>query len=215
MTASNVDLIGWCRAVLVALGIGIDPSEEYLVGPLAWAYAEGGWSANDATYNAWNTTLPAPGSHAINAVGVQAYPTLATGVAATVSTLRNPPGRYAAVLEALAGGTPDALARAVGASPWGTPTSTILASIPHARAVLGVNPAPPPTTPEVPTMTNDAFIRWAYRFTLYREVDPAGYEANMEWLAGGGSRGKVIENLQDSPEGVAAIAAQRKALGLA
>ena len=75
---------------------------------------------------------------------------------------------------------------------------------------------PPPitTTPEVPTMTNAAFVRWAYRFTLYREVDPAGYTANMNWLAAGGSRAQVIENLQDSAEGVAAIAAQRKSLGL-
>ena len=212
MTATTGELVGWCKAVLSALGY--PSTNAHAVGPLAWAYAEGGWSQNAAEYNCWNSTLKWPGSSTINGAGVQAYPSLTAGVDATIATLHG--GIYAGILTQLANGTPDLLAVAVGQSRWGTPTATIQACIPRATSVLAIpSPVPPaPPTPEVPTMTDGAVIRWAYRFTLYREVDQAGYDANLAFLKGGGSRTQVLANLQDSTEGKAAIAAQRKALGL-
>jgi len=77
-----------------------------------------------------------------------------------------------------------------------------------------VTPPIPPPVPSLDEMANDEYIRWAYRFFLIREVDPVGFSSWMEFLSKGGTRGQLVESLQDSPEGVAVIAAQRKALGL-
>jgi len=84
-----------------------------------WERAEGGNWGNSASANPLNTTLPEPGSHAINAVGVQAYTSWPEGFTATVATLSN--GDYPGILAALrAGDNAQAVAGAVGASPWGT-----------------------------------------------------------------------------------------------
>ena len=85
----------------------------------AWEAAEGGAWQNSASGNPLNTTMPEPGSSAINSAGVQAYPSWQEGFAATVATLNN--GDYPGILAALrAGDSAQAVADAVGASPWGT-----------------------------------------------------------------------------------------------
>ena len=216
MTATTAEVIGWCRGVLSSLGFTTEPA--HLIGPVAWAYAEGGWSANAAAYNCWNTTLTMPGSVPINSVDVQAYRTISSGISATVETLRN--GYYSLVITALAGGTPDRLAVAVGASPWGTSAAGILACIPRATAALVIPapppvPAPPPSTfLEALAMTTGAMVRFLYRFLYYREADPDGFAAQVAFLKGGGTLTELIANMQDAPEGRACIAAQRKVLAL-
>ena len=107
----------WGRALLAQLGDQATPENVRAV--VAWERAEGGHWANSARYNPLNTTLPMPGSWAVNAVGVQAYRTWGDGLRATVITLEN--GLYGAVLSLLhGGGCAPCVAEAVGASPWGT-----------------------------------------------------------------------------------------------
>ena len=111
---------------------------------VTWEAAEGGNWKNGATCNPLNTTMPAPGSHAVNAVGVQAYPNWATGLEATIRTLVN--GDYGGVLAALRGGCScSGLAVAVGASPWGT------GDFSADCAEISPPPPPPPPAP-VPTV---------------------------------------------------------------
>jgi hypothetical protein len=106
-----------------------------LISLVAWETAEGGGFGNVAAYNPLNTTLPAEGSHGINGVNVQAYPSYNTGLAATLETLQN--GDYASVVQALSQGfVPSTVAQIVGDSPWGTPARLIVECIPAAaRAV--------------------------------------------------------------------------------
>lgn len=85
----------------------------------AWESAEGGNWANSAHANPLDTTEREPGSHAINSVGVQAYTSWRSGLAATATTILN--GRYPGILSALrAGDDAQAVANAVANSPWGT-----------------------------------------------------------------------------------------------
>jgi hypothetical protein len=86
---------------------------------LAWEAAEGGHWNNTAAYNPLNSTMPEPGSSPMNPVGVQSYTSWGEGLRATVDTLNN--GNYGGILAALtAGDDAQAVADAVGASPWGT-----------------------------------------------------------------------------------------------
>lgn len=85
----------------------------------------------------------------------------------------------------------------------------------------GIDPAPSPSTPTIPSelfamlASDPGFaVRYLYRFALCREVDGAGFTANVNWLNAGGDLNTVLTNLQDSAEGQAVIAAQRKLLGL-
>ena len=64
--------------------------------------------------------------------------------------------------------------------------------------------------------TDPAFaVRYLYRFALHREVDPQSFTNDVNYLNGGGTLNQLLANLQDSPEGQAVIAAERKAMGLA
>lgn len=106
-----------------------------------------------------------------------------------------------------------------GLHAWGTYDSGVfgryLENPPPTPIPWGGSPSPMPgPVPPLDEMTNDEYIRWAYRLLLVREVDPAGFSSWMEFLSKGGTRGQLVQALQDSPEGVAVIAAQRKALGL-
>jgi hypothetical protein len=113
----------WAVALLAADHLPVTACNVAAV--TAWENAEGGSWGNSAAANPLNTTMPEPGSHAINAAGVQAYPSWPVGFTATVATLNN--GDYPGILGALrAGDDAGAVAAAVGASPWGTggfPTS--------------------------------------------------------------------------------------------
>jgi len=101
-------------------GINAPTTDPNVVGMLAWDMAEG----RTAMFNLLDTTLktadstPLPG----NSAGVQEYPNWDAGVNATVQTLQN----YGGILTALRQQQgPQALAKAVGASPWGTSGSLI------------------------------------------------------------------------------------------
>jgi hypothetical protein len=104
-------------ATAVLARLGIIPNGGNVAAIVAWERAEGGWAHN----NPLNTTLPEPGASDLpgNAAHVKVYATMDVGVAATASVLTEQP--YAAVASALAGNDPYAIARAVAASPWGTP----------------------------------------------------------------------------------------------
>ena len=108
--------------------------------------------------------------------------------------------------------------RSQGLSAWGTYDSGAYRRYfldPAPTPIPWGSPTPSPTpVPPLDEMTNDEYIRWAYRLLLVREVDPQGFTDWMNFLSKGGTRGQLVQSLQDSPEGVAVIAAQRKALGL-
>lgn len=85
-----------------------------------WEAAEGGATNNTATWNPISTTQREPGSKSINSVGVQAYPSMSEGLAATVTTLQN--GMYPGIAKSFMSpsnsiGQNEA---AIVASPWGT-----------------------------------------------------------------------------------------------
>lgn len=61
----------------------------------------------------------------------------------------------------------------------------------------------------------DFAVRFLYRFCLHREADAAGFATYVNALNAGSSLNEVMAQIQDSPEGIAVIAAERKALGLA
>lgn len=63
-------------------------------------------------------------------------------------------------------------------------------------------------------VTNDWLIRNCYRVVLHREVDGAGYTTWAEFLSGGGDAGEMWAKVQDSAEGQAVLAAERRSLGL-
>jgi hypothetical protein len=86
-----------------------------------------------------------------------------------------------------------------------------------------ITPPPPPGPAHTTTILEELFdmpsdngfaVRYCYRIALHREVDPAGFTANVNWLNAGGSLNDVLAHLQDSAEGQAAIAAERKVLGI-
>lgn len=110
--------LDFANAFLDQLGVPDSPSNvEAIVG---WEEAEGGNWENDARFNPLDTTYVLDGSSPVNQVGVQAYSSWAIGIQATILTIDN--GLYPGILAALAKGDDAvAVARAVGASPWGTP----------------------------------------------------------------------------------------------
>lgn len=57
-------------------------------------------------------------------------------------------------------------------------------------------------------------VRYLYRVCLHREADASGFSTNVNFLNSGGTLNQVMTNLQDSAEGQAVIAAERKSLGL-
>ncbi|NLE22345.1 MAG: hypothetical protein GX624_06165 [Actinobacteria bacterium] len=109
--------ITWARALLVALRFPV--TADNVAAITAWEMAEGGHWYNTAYYNPLNTTQSMPGATVFNSVGVKAYTSWKQGLQATIITLKN--GYYGGILDALRrGNDAEAVARAVGASPWGT-----------------------------------------------------------------------------------------------
>src|SRR5450755_4731323 len=107
----------WAAALLSAGGW--PQTSCNLAAVTGWEQAEGGQWHNSAAFNPLDTTMPEPGSWGINSVNVQAYPSWQAGFTATLTTLGN--GNYAPILSALrSGGSAQAVAGAVAASPWGT-----------------------------------------------------------------------------------------------
>ena len=107
----------WAKALLVAMRLPV--TADNVAAIAAWEMAEGGHWYNTAYYNPLNTTQSMPGATVFNWVGVKAYTSWKQGLEATCITLKN--GYYEGILEALRrGNDAAAVARAVGASPWGT-----------------------------------------------------------------------------------------------
>lgn len=107
----------WAKALLVAMRFPV--TADNVAAVTAWEMAEGGHWYNTAYFNPLNTTQSMPGATVFNSVGVKAYTSWKQGLEATVKTLRN--GYYGAIIAALRrGNDAEAVARAVGASPWGT-----------------------------------------------------------------------------------------------
>lgn len=95
----------WAARILS--GLQTTPAASTLNAVVAWIAFEHGWHWTGAGNNPLNTTQDMPGSTAINAVGVKAYPDEGTGLTATLDTLNN--GRYGAIIDALRAGDVSAL----------------------------------------------------------------------------------------------------------
>jgi len=97
---------------------------------------------------------------------------------------------------------------------WGghpCPGPIRLAQVPLMIAAAG---PPPPLPSGDMAITNDWLIRNCYRTVLHREVDGGGYATWKTFLDGGGDPGEMWAKIQDSAEGVAALAAERNLLKL-
>lgn len=104
--------------------------------------------------------------------------------------------------------------------------SVILQGWVPGRAIAPPAPLPPTPPPSgKPTIvpedlfsmlaSDPAFaVRFLYRICFHREADAGGYTTFQEQLAAGKSLDWVMAQMQDSAEGKAAIAAERKLLGL-
>ena len=123
------------QAILAGIGAPVTPGGVAIL--VAWQACEGGPATR---HNPLNTTLPMPGSFAINSQGVQAYPTEAEGITATVQTLQN--GLYPQIVSALRSGQPAAFLDAQGEiQTWGTDPQCIAQRLgmplPGSGGVLG------------------------------------------------------------------------------
>lgn len=116
----------WASALLGRLGIKqTTGAVQALVG---WAKAEGGNWNNDAKFNPLNTNQSEPGAGNTGSQGnIKVYQSWDQGLDATVATLKN--GRYGGIIQGLKSGDPNAVASAIGASPWGTSGSLVRSTI--------------------------------------------------------------------------------------
>lgn len=154
----------WANTTL--RGLGITPNATNVTALRLWHDAEGNNAPNEG-YNWLNTTVPMKGSHTLpgNTAGVQVYPTYATGVAATVKSLRG--SYYTGVLRALStraatqtvGVNRHVLAKvfdAINSSPWdgkwnSTPVRAHYPSTMYRYLNTGKLPAGTSTTPHYQT----------------------------------------------------------------
>jgi hypothetical protein len=98
MTRGVRDVAPFISELIAALGGHPTPATVRALE--TWQRMEGGSTNNPDTYNFLNTTLRVPGSHGTgNVAGVQAYPDFATGLRATIATLRN--GYYDPIIQAI------------------------------------------------------------------------------------------------------------------
>ncbi len=82
------------------------------------------------------------------------------------------------------------------------------------QTFFGIHSVPSFMEVLMPVSDPNFAVRFLYRFCLHREVDPVGEAHYVGVLNQGGSLDSVMASLQDSPEGQAVIAAERKSLGL-
>lgn len=123
----------WRVTYLRALGAPATPAN---LGFLAkWQPWEGGMTHNSARWNYFNTTQRMPGSHAINAVGVQSYASLAQGAQAFAKTLLGNVN-YRGLVSGLRGGDPshDAVA---ALSTWVSGRPDSAQGVAYANKILG------------------------------------------------------------------------------
>lgn len=92
-------------------------TKSNLVALVAWLAAEG----TEAKWNPLATTKPWPGATNFNSVGVKNYADLASGLSATLDTLRDSGHGYGGIRRRLRiGAWPRSTLRAVERSDWGT-----------------------------------------------------------------------------------------------
>lgn len=123
----------WAEELLKLLGA--PESTQNIRAIVGWETAEGGNWHNSAKFNPLNTTqIPSSGpsstfqSVGVGAAAIRIYTSWQQGLAATVATLQN--GKYKGILAALAAGTSsEAVAQAIGASPWGTSAAGVQQAI--------------------------------------------------------------------------------------
>jgi hypothetical protein len=137
--AQNATPEAFANAVLRKLGI--KPTAANRKALVGWEKAEGGHWHNDAKFNPLNTTQDMPGSGDTGTQGnISVYRNWNQGVKATAKTLTN--GRYGNVLQALKGGSPQDVAKAIDASPWGTHGSLLYQTIEAAQPGSGGDSLP-------------------------------------------------------------------------
>jgi hypothetical protein len=156
----------FATAVLQHLGKPVTSAN--LKAMVGWIHAEGGHWHNNARFNPLNTTQPAPGAGNTGSQGnIKVYRDWNQGINATVQTLRN--GHYTDILQALShGNDPNAVANAIGASPWGTSASLVNATIGStghvseptlaSHATSKISHTPPTTTTDTSGALTDALL---------------------------------------------------------
>ena len=100
----NAAWLAWAQGVLV--GIGAPLTDVNLANLWAWTAFESPTTDPMRWNNPLNTTQPYPGAVAQNSVGVNSYPTVGAGIAATDQTLLN--GYYPYLVQSLRSSTPRA-----------------------------------------------------------------------------------------------------------
>jgi hypothetical protein len=128
----NLTRRDFARAICVG-AVEAHPRSTAINVVTAWMYAESGPHLNDGSHaaenNPLNATLQTQGSRSEpwNSVPVQNYITPTDGLAATIRMLRQTNMR--AIVDALAsaGLSADDTCRCIGAAPWGTSTTLLLA----------------------------------------------------------------------------------------
>ena len=153
-------------AVLRSLGAPVTPNTLQLCRD--WQRFEGG----SASWNPWNTTSWAPGATDYNSAHVRNYPDEATGISATVSTLRN--GYYPDVVVALQSDRPE--------DTWGEDAAiigqiNIWGTHGFAAYLQTLHPTPPPP----PSPQTNGHLLGARKTMLILNVTPDG----GEWLLSG------------------------------
>jgi hypothetical protein len=111
---ANASESAWIKSLLSALSAPDTAANESSL--TNWIARETPWPPVSAN-NPLNTTQVMGGSHSVNSVGVQAYPSASVGITATVTTLEN--GFYPAIVAALRAGTGLA-----GCGPWNSELSS-------------------------------------------------------------------------------------------
>lgn len=135
-SASGVNTTTGNFATDLLTTLGLPTTAQNIAAINAWHQAEGG----NASFNPLNTTQGASGASDYNSVGVKNYTSYQQGVQATAQTLTN--GHYANILNALkAGNDAQAVASAVGASPWGTSGSLMSKVLAQGGATIGTAPS--------------------------------------------------------------------------
>lgn len=210
--------IDWCNYN------GWATSDNNVKSTVIWIVSEG----SDARWNPLDTTQPGqPGDSDFNSAGVKNYISLSSGLEASRQTVVN--GYYNSIIACYQrSASPAETCHAICNTPWGSqPTPNVVAQVLSnyaANALVPIAGSEGTVNPPTPNPTGDAmpdpkqypglYIRWCYRFLLYREVDPGAYGNDMTFLSNGGNPEQLFVNIQDSAEGVAAIKAQRKVFGI-
>lgn len=113
--------------------LGIKPNRGNMQAMVGWERAEGGHFHNQARFNPLNTTQPEPGAGNTGSQGnIKVYRDWQQGLEATAKTLTN--GRYQPIIQALKGNDPNAVANAIGRTPWGTSGSLVQRTIAGTKA---------------------------------------------------------------------------------